>query len=160
MATITSKNDPRLNVGRTPWGNAHQLQYTLKTKANGAPVDGSTDGSAPIASGDKVVLGRIPGGSVLGDFMAVVSTAFTAAVVGKLGFEYADGVDDPLVPQDDDYFATALALNATGVLRKTTTTPVVTLNKDAVLTLTTGGAANAKDARLDIVLYVASEGTP
>ncbi len=160
MATITSKKDPRLNVGRTPWGNAHQLHYTLATKANGAPVDGTTDGSAAIASGDKVILGRIPGGSVLGDFMAVVSTAFTAAVVGKLGFEYADGVDDPDVPQDDDYFATAMALNTAGVYRKATTTPMVTLNKDAVLILTTGGAANAKDAKVDIALYVASEGTP
>lgn len=158
MATIVCKPNPRLNVGSTPWGNAHQLHYTLETKANGAPIDGTTDASAAIGLGDKVVLGRIPGGSVLGDFMAVVSTAFTALVTANLGFEYADGVDSAEVPQDVDYFGAALAINTAGVLRKATTTPVVTLPKDALLILTTAGAANAKVAKIDIALYVASEG--
>lgn len=158
MATITSKQNPRLNVGRTPWGNAHQLHYTLETGATGGALNGTADSTAAIASGDKIVLGRIPGGSVLGDFMAVVSTAMTASVTGTLGFEYTDGVDDATVPQDVDYFGAAMVLNAAGVLRKATTTPVVTLPKEAALILTTGGAANAKASKIDIVLYVASEG--
>lgn len=158
MATITCKPTPRLNVGSTPYGNAHQLQYSLETGASGGAIAGTADSTTAIASGDKIVLGRIPGGSVLGDFMAVVSVAMSASVVGKLGFEYADGVDDADVPQDDDYFGAAMVLDAAGVLRKATTTKPVTLPKDANLILTTGGAANAKASRIDVLLYVASEG--
>ena len=50
-------------------------------------------------------------------------------------------------------------LNATGRLRNATTKAPVTLPKDAWLVLTTGGAANAKAARVDVLLSVASEGT-
>ena len=156
MATITKKVNPRVNVGATPWGNAHGLQYTLQTASNGGAF--AADTGAPIASGDKVRLGLIPAGSTLLDSQAIVSTAFTAAVVGDLGFEYADGVDSAAVPQDAQYFGAALVLNATGRLRNATTKAPVTLPKDAWLVLTTGGAANAKAARLDVLLSVAAEG--
>lgn len=158
MATISCKPNPRLNVGRTPWGNAHQLHYSLETSATGGAIAGTADSTAAIGLGDKVVLGLIPGGSVLGDFTAVVSVAMTALVTGTLGFEYVDGVDDDDVPQDADYFGAAMVLNATGVLRKATTTAPVTLPKDANLVLVTAGAANAKASRVDILLHVASEG--
>lgn len=157
MATITKKVNPRVNVGATPWGNAHGLQYTLQTATNGGAFGADT--GAPIASGDKVRLGVIPAGSTLLDSQAIVSTAMTALVTGDLGFEYVDGVDSTDVPQDADYFGAALVLNATGRLRNATTNPPVTLPKDAWLTLTTGGAANAKASRVDVVLTVASEGT-
>ena len=39
MATITQKFNPRLNVGATPWGNAHGLKYTLETGATGAALN-------------------------------------------------------------------------------------------------------------------------
>ena len=158
MATITKKHDPRTNVGATPWGNAHGLRYTLQTASNGGAFDADT--GAAIASGDKVRLGVIPAGSTLLDSQVIVSTAMTTAVVGNLGFEYVDGVDSTAVPQDADYFGAALALNTAGVYRKATTTAPVTLPKDAWLVLTTGGAANAKAARVDVVLTVASEGRP
>lgn len=157
MPTITNKANTRVNVGATPWGNAHGLLYTLQTAANGGAI--GADSAAPIASGDKVRLGVIPAGSTLLDSVATVSTAMTAAVVGDLGFEYVDGVNDTKVPQDPDYFAAAAVLNATGVLRKATPTAPVTLPKDAWLVLTTGGAANAKASRVDVALLVASEGT-
>ena len=157
MATITKKSNPRINVGATPWGNAHGLQYTLQTASNGGAFGADT--GAAIASGDKVRLGVIPAGSTLLDSQIIVSTAMTAAVVGDLGFEYEDGVDSTAVPQDADYFGAALVLNATGRLRNATTNPPVTLPKDAWLVLTTGGAANAKASRVDVVLTVASEGT-
>ncbi|ADU99436.1 hypothetical protein [Alicycliphilus denitrificans] len=157
MANITKKANPRVNVGASPWGNAHGLLYTLQTAANGGAI--GADSGAAIAQGDKVRLGVIPAGSTLLDSLAVVSTAMTAAVVGDLGFEYVDGVDDAKVPQDADYFGASLALNATGRLRNATTNPPVTLPKDAWLVLTTGGAANAKASRVDVVLTVASEGT-
>lgn len=158
MATITKKTNPRVNVGATPWGNAHGLQYTLQTASNGGAFGADT--GAPIASGDKVRLGVIPAGSTLLDSQVIVSTAMTAAVVGNLGFEYVDGVNSAEVPQDANYFGAALVLNATGRLRNTTTNPPVTLPKDAWLVLTTGGAANAKASRVDVVLTVASEGQP
>lgn len=156
MATITKKPNPRIQVGATPWGNAHGLQYTLATEANGSAI--GADSTAAIASGDKVRLGVIPAGTTLLDSQAIVSTAFTAAVVGDLGFEYWDGVNSAAVPQDAQYFGAALVLNATGRLRNATTKAPVTLPKDAWLVLTTGGADNAKAARVDVVLSVASEG--
>lgn len=156
MATITKKPNPRIQVGATPWGNAHGLQYTLATASTGAAI--GADSNAAIASGDKVRLGIIPAGSTLLDSAITVSTGFTALVTGDIGFEYVDGVDSAAVPQDDDYFANDVALNTAGVYRKSTTTAPVTLPKDAWLILTTAGAANAKAARADVVLSVASEG--
>lgn len=157
MATITKKPNPRLQVGVTPWGNAHGLQYTLQTASNGGAVGADT--SAAIASGDKVRLGVIPAGSTLLDSQVVISTAMTALVTGNVGFEYVDGVDSTSVPQDAAYFGTALELHTAARLRNATTNAPVTLPKDAWLTLTTGGAANANAARVDVVLTVASEGT-
>ena len=157
MATIELKYNPRVNVGATPWGNEHGLHYTLTTNSIGAAV--GSNSAAAIGLGDKVVLGRIPAGSVLNDAVFIVSTAFTALVTGTIGFEYADGVDDADVPQDADYFAAAgTVLNAVGRLRQATTVAPVTLPKDALLVLVTAGAANAKVARLDVILHVASEG--
>lgn len=156
MATITKKPNPRIQVGATPWGNAHGLQYTLATASNGSAI--GADSSAAIASGDKVRLGRIPAGSTLLDSTVTVSTGFAALVTGDLGFEYVDGVDSTAVPQDPVYFGNDVAINAAGVYRKATTTAPVTLPKDAWLILTTAGANNAKAARLDVVLSVASEG--
>ena len=156
MATITKKPNPRTQVGATPWGNAHGLQYTLATASNGGAI--GADSGAAIASGDKVRLGRIPAGSTLLDSTVIVSTGFTALVTGDIGFEYVDGVDSTAVPQDPVYFGNDIALNTAGVYRKATTTAPVTLPKDAWLTITTAGAANAKAARADVVLSVASEG--
>lgn len=157
MPTITKKFNPRTCVGATPWGNAHGLQYTLQTAANGGTI--GADSAAPIAAGDKVRLGLIPAGSTLLDSQVIVSTGMTATITGNLGFEYADGVDSTKVPQDDDYFGAALALATAARLRNATTNAPVTLPKDAWLVLTTAAAANAKAARIDVVLNVASEGT-
>lgn len=157
MATIELKYNPRVNVGATPWGNEHGLHYTLITNAIGAAV--GSNSAAALAIADKVVLGRIPAGSVLNDALMIVSTTFTASVTGTLGFEYADGVDDADVPQDADYFAAAgMVLTTAARLRQSTAVAPVTLPKDALLVLVIAGAANAKAARLDVILHVASEG--
>lgn len=157
MATVTVKYNPRQNVGRAPVG-ANLLQYTLTTASNGGAVAGTADSIAALAIADVVRLGKIPGGSVIGPFEAVISTGFTASVTGDLGFEYVDGVDDTDVPQDADYFANDQALTTAAVFRKATTTAPVTLPKDAWLTLTIAGAANAKVARLDVMLPLQTEG--
>lgn len=162
MATISSKAGLQQRIfGGTPYGNRTVHKYSAETNATGALVGG--DSIAAIASGDKVRLGKIPVGFELHDALVIVSTAFTAAVTGKLGFEYVDGVDDtqdaataqsrPYVPQDDDYFGAAFALNAAGRYRAANTgVRPVTLPKDAFLILTTGGANNAKVAALDILI--------
>ena len=157
MATITQKFNPRLNVGATPWGNAHGLKYPLETGATGAALN--ADSTAAIAIADKVRIGVIPAGTTLLDSLAILSVAMTAAVTGKIGFEYVDGIDVTAVPQDDDYFLAAGQSLATAArLRNATTNAVVTLPKDAWLILTTAGAANAKASKLDFILLGASEG--
>ena len=157
MATITQKFNPRLNVGATPWGNAHGLKYTLETNTAGAAI--GSDSTAAIASGDKVRIGVIPAGTSLLDSLAILSVAMTASVTGKIGFEYVDGVDSTSVPQDDDYFLAAGQSLATAArLRNATTNAAVTLPKDAWLILTTAGAANAKASKLDFIVFGASEG--
>jgi hypothetical protein len=157
MATNKSRNpDPRNALGSTPWGQTSTLRFVLQTSATGALVNGTL--ATPIASGDKLVLGTIPAGFRVVDSQIIVRTPLTAAVVGDVGFEYADGVDVPAVPQDADYFGAALVLNAAGRLRNGTTNPTVCLPKDASLIVTTGGAANAKAGKVEILLTVVAEG--
>ena len=162
MATVTSKNGIQRNTfGGTPYGNRTVHKYTAETLASGGLSDG--DSVAALANGDKVRLGRLPVGFELHDALVLVAIAFTASVTAKLGFEYVDGVDDtqaaadaqsrPYVPQDDDYFGAAFALNAAGRYRaNNVTVRPVTLPKDAWLILTIGGANNAKAAAADFLI--------
>lgn len=150
MATITQSQSAHNNLGATPYGNLTALHFVLETNATGAAINSNS--TAAIAIGDVVRLGVLPAGFKLTDSQVVVQTGLTAAVTGKLGFAYADGVDVPAVPQDDDYFGAGLALSAAARLRNVTTNSAVTLPKDAYLTLTTAGAANAKAARLEVAV--------
>lgn len=149
MATITKKQSGTKQHG-APYGNLTALAFNLTTSAAG--VAQNSNSTAAIGDGDKVILGTLPAGFKLLDFQATVSDAFTAATVGKVGFEYVDGVDDTAVPQDDDYFATALVLNATGVSRKATVTAPVRLPKPAYLTVLSSGAAHASVGVVDIAV--------
>lgn len=156
MSIVTTQQKHGNLLGSTPWGNLNALHFILKTGANGGALE--ADSNAPLAVGDKVRMGVIPAGSTLVDAMAVVSTGLTATVKGDLGFEYVDGVDAAKTPQDAAYFGAALDLAAAARLRNTSTKAPVTLPKDAYLVLTTSGAANAKAARVDVVLQVISTG--
>lgn len=157
MATVTKKTkDNRVALGSTPWGNLSALVYKLVTGATGALV--GSDSTAAVASGDKIRVGLLPAGFRFTDSQVIVSDAWTAAVVGKLGFEYADDVDSTSVPQDDDYFGAALALNAVGRLRNATTNAPIVLPKEAWLILTISGASNASASITDIVIQGVSEG--
>lgn len=157
MATITRKTMPhRNNLGSTPWGNLNALLYIATTNALGALENSDT--AAAIASGDKVRVGVIPAGTLLYDSQVIVSTPMSANVTLSIGFEYVDGVDSAIVPQSATYFGTALAASAAARLRNATANAPVTLPKDAYLILTTGGAANAKASRVDVVLEGISEG--
>lgn len=149
MATIKiNQFRARQFGGASPFGNLTTLPFKLETSATGAATNANS--TAAIASGDKVVLGELPAGMCLQDFLARVSVGFTAAVTANIGFEYADGVDNTTVPQDASYFGAAVAINTAGVYRLATTKAPVTLPKAANLILTAGGAANAKAARVDL----------
>lgn len=151
MATITQSQSAHNNLGITPYGNLTALHYVLETNATGAAINSNS--TTAIAIGDVVRLGVLPAGFNLVDSQVVVQTGLTAAVTGKLGFAYTDGVDVVgVAAQDDDYFGTGLVLSAAARLRNVTTNSAVTLPKDAYLTLTTAGAANAKAARVEVTV--------
>ena len=152
MATITRKDMKReATFGTAPYGNVTALEFPMTTNATGAVVN--ADSTSAVASGDVVNMGIIPAGFRLQDSLAIVSTAFTASVVGSFGFAYVDGVDDATVPQDADYFGASVAINTAGrYAASNTAVKPVTLPKTAYLTLTTGGANNAKAADLLFIL--------
>jgi hypothetical protein len=144
MATIKKlRYQDESTFGGVPYGNTTARSFNLTTKSNGAAVNSDT--ATAIADGDSVVLGLLPAGMLLQDAIATVSDAFTALIVSKLGFAYADGVDSTEVPQDDDYFfaAATLTLHTAGTYRKVTPTAPVRLPKDANLVLVSSGAAHA-----------------
>ena len=80
--------------GFSPYGNLTVLRFDYSTNRIGAVI--SSDTQTAVAAGDKVYVGTVPQGFV-----------FVSAVGTKLGFEYADGVNDADVPQGAD-IATAL----------------------------------------------------
>lgn len=149
MATITRKRNPLMFGGAAPFGNLTALAFTLATTAAGAVVDSNS--TAAVASGDVIELGLLPGGMRLDDAQVIITTGMTASVTGSLGFKYVDGVDSTEVPQDAAYFISAGALSSAARLRANGT-KLVTLPKDAILTLTTGGAANAKASDIKVVV--------
>lgn len=150
MATITQSQSAHNNLGVTPYGNLTALHFVLETNATGAAINSNS--ATAIALGDTVRLGVLPAGFKLVDSQVVVQTGMTAAVTGKLGFAYVDGVEGIAIQQDDDYFGAGLVLSAAARLRNVTTNSAVTLPKDAYLTLTTAGAANAKAARVEVTV--------
>lgn len=152
MATIKCKCTLGQFGGAVPYGNMSVLAFTLATNATGAVIDSNS--TAAVASGDVIELGSLPEGFRLDDAQIIVTTPMTEAVTGSLGFKYVDGVDSADVPQDAAYFVNAGVLNAAGRVRAAGT-KLVTLPKPAILTLTTGGAANAKAS--DIKVLVSGE---
>lgn len=151
MSTVTLNQFRAKTFGATvPDGNASVLPFQLVTNAAGGAV--GADSAAALAIGDVVDLGPLPEGMRLDNFHGVVSTAFTALVTGSLGFKYEDGVDSAAVPQDASYFGAGIVLNAAARLTNASAKAIVTLPKPARLILTTAGAANAKVAKLDVIV--------
>lgn len=158
MATITKKflgNEKQHTTA--PTGISSTLHYSVATNSSGAVI--GSDVATGVASGDVVRVGILPAGMRLDDAKTLVTTGWTATVTGKVGFAYVDGVDSTAVPQDDDYFGSALAIATPGryAANNTGVRPVV-LPKDAYLILTTGAAANAKVSQTDILVNVTNVG--
>lgn len=152
MATIKKKSIGDAQFGGfTPYGNLTTLRSTLLTNATGAVVD--SDSQAAIDVGDVVVLAKLPEGFLLEDAQLIVSTGMTASATGSLGFIYCDGVDSTDVPQDASYFGTNLNAAAAARIRTTGAKAPVRLAKEAFLVWTHAGAANAKAARIDVIVH-------
>lgn len=149
MATITRYRNPLMFGGAAPFGNLTALAFTLATNATGAVVDSNS--TAAVALGDVIELGLLPGGMRLDDAQVIITTAMSASVTGSLGFKYADGVDSLEAPQDAAYFISAGALSSAARLRANGT-KLITLPKDAILTLTIAGAAIDQVADLKFVV--------
>ena len=157
MATISKKStDNAVQLGVSPWGNLTALRYVLKTAANGSVLN--SDSAAAVAANDVIRVGHLPAGFRFVDSQVVVVDGMTATVTGDLGFTYQDGKDDTAVPQDADYFGAGLNLAAAARLRNATANPGVVLPKDANLTLTVKGAANAKASQIEVVIFGIAEG--
>lgn len=150
MATIKCKTARQRQFGGfSPYGNLTSLGFYLATNATGVVID--ADSTAPLAVGDVVDLGELPEGMNLEDAQIIVSTGMTATVTGALGFKYADGVNDPAVPQDAAYFLSAANLASAGRVRANGS-KLITLPKPARLILTIAGAANAKVSDLKVLV--------
>ena len=150
MATIKRKSGfVNRFGGAVPYGNVTALVFSLATNEAGAVLDSDSD--TAVKSGDVIELGVLPVGFRLDDAQALIGTAMTTAVTGSLGFKYADGTDSTEVPQDAAYFINGGAL-ATAARLRATGTKLVTLPKSAILTLTIGGADNAKASDIKIVV--------
>lgn len=158
MANVTKKNVKNLVQFGGPDGNAWKDQFTFATNASGVFVD--SDLATAVQIGDVVRIGVLPAGLTVHDALSIISDAFTALTTANVGFAYVDGVDSTAVPQDAAYFASALAINATGCSRKTGVKAPVTLPKDAYLILTNAGAAHASAGRIDIVVEGINTGRP
>lgn len=152
MATITKKRLQDANNFAAECGNAVVQRYNLTTNSSGAAT--SSDSTSAIGNGDKVRIGILPAGMLLDDALFIVSDAFTALVTADIGFEYVDGVDSTTVPQDADYFGTAITLHTAGRYpADNAAVRPLTLPKDAYLILTTAGAANAAVGVLDVIVW-------
>ena len=137
--------------GVNPEGNLTTYRARLDTVASGAASNSNS--TAALAVTDKVYLNTLPAGMTLETATVIVSTAMTAGVTGSLGFEYADGIDVPAVPQDASYFGAGIVLSAAARLANASSKALVTLPKEAWLILTIAGAANAKVSRTDFVVH-------
>lgn len=160
MATVTKKGLKSVRqIGGVPYGNMTALNYALETNSSGVWVDSNQ--ATAIAISDKLILGIIPAGMQILDYIARISDAFTTSSTMKIGFEYVDGVDSTDVPQDDDYFCAATTMATAAILRPTNTAVrPVTLPKDAYLTLVNNGAAQAAVGVLDIAVIGVLTGQP
>lgn len=154
MTTITMKGVDHIPAGdlHSYFGNITKKRYRHEVNSSGVTTNPASSLTTAVQSGDVIQLGVISGGATLVDCLALISNASAGSVTGKLGFQYVDGVDSTVVPQDDDFFFAATALSSTATVRKTNVTPPVTLpqGKNAYLILTIGGAAHSADCVVDI----------
>ncbi|EMT7663993.1 hypothetical protein NXL24_001620 [Neisseria gonorrhoeae] len=147
MAEIYVKNNGGNRFGGVPYGNLAAEHYRIVAKQDGAIL--GADASEPPKAGDVLALGVLEQGFRLDDAQIIVKTAMSSGITADVGFAYAD---DAKVPQDAAYFASGADFASAGRIR-CQSAKLVTLPKQALLTVTLKGAENKKAADIDILIY-------
>lgn len=150
MAKIHVKNNGGNRFGGVPYGNMAVEHYRIVAKEDGTIL--GADAYGPPKADDVLVLGVLEQGFRLDDAQIIVKTGMASGVTADVGFVYADGADDANVPQDAAYFASAADFASAARIR-CESAKLVTLPKQALLTVTLKGAASAKAADIDILIY-------
>ncbi|CAX50316.1 putative phage structural protein [Neisseria meningitidis 8013] len=150
MAKIHVKNNGGNRFGGVPYGNMAVEHYRIVAKEDGTIL--GADAYGPPKADDVLVLGVLEQGFRLDDAQIIVKTAMSSGITADVGFVYADGADDANVPQDAAYFASAADFASAARIR-CQSAKLVTLPKQALLTVTLKGAASAKAADIDILIY-------
>lgn len=150
MAEIYVRNNGGNRFGGVPYGNLAAEHYRIVAKQDGAIL--GADAYGPPKDGDVLALGVLEQGFRLDDAQIIVKTAMSSGITADVGFAYADGADDAHVPQDAAYFAPGADFASAGRIR-CQSAKLVTLPKQALLTVTLKGAENKKAADIDILIY-------
>lgn len=150
MAKIHVRNNGGNRFGGVPYGNMAVEHYRIVAKEDGTIL--GADAYGPPKADDVLVLGVLEQGFHLDDAQIIVKTAMSSGITADVGFVYADGADDANVPQDAAYFASAADFASAARIR-CQSAKLVTLPKQALLTVTLKGAAGAKAADIDILIY-------
>lgn len=150
MAKIHVKNNGGNRFGGVPYGNLAVEHYRIVAKENGTIL--GADAYGPPKAGDVLVLGVLEQGFRLDDAQIIVKTAMSSGITADVGFVYADGADDANVPQDAAYFASAADFASAARIR-CQSAKLVTLPKQALLTVTLKGADSKAATDIDILIY-------
>ncbi|HGO7271300.1 TPA: hypothetical protein ACLAOT_000164 [Neisseria meningitidis] len=150
MVKIHVRNNGGNRFGGVPYGNMAVEHYRIVAKEDGTIL--GADAYGPPKANDVLVLGVLEQGFRLDDAQIIVKTGMSSGITADVGFVYADGADDANVPQDAAYFASAADFASAARIR-CQSAKLVTLPKQALLTVTLKGAASAKAADIDILIY-------
>jgi hypothetical protein len=141
----------------SPYGNVTAKAYTVETDSSGVLIGGSQ--TTVLASGDIVVMGIIPAGTIIWpNISGSISNAGTASTTARIGIRPTDGVPTATAPNDDDYLLASRATSATGLLNAPTAVAPVKLSKDCYITVTIGGANHTSDFRMDFIILMVVDG--
>lgn len=150
MAKIHVRNNGGNRFGGVPYGNMAVEHYRIVAKEDGTIL--GADAYGPPKANDVLVLGVLEQGFRLDDAQIIVKTGMSSGITADVGFVYADGADDANVPQDAAYFASAADFASAARIR-CQSAKLVTLPKQALLTVTLKGADSEAAADIDILIY-------
>lgn len=150
MAKIHVRNNGGNRFGGVPYGNMAVEHYRIVAKEDGTIL--GADAYGPPKADDVLVLGVLEQGFRLDDAQIIVKTAMSSGITADVGFVYADGADDANVPQDAAYFASDADFASAARIR-CQSAKLVTLPKQALLTVTLKEADSEAAADIDILIY-------
>lgn len=150
MVKIHVRNNGGNRFGGVPYGNMAVEHYRIVAKEDGTIL--GADAYGPPKANDVLVLGVLEQGFRLDDAQIIVKTGMSSGITADVGFVYADGADDANVPQDAAYFASAADFASAARIR-CQSAKLVTLPKQALLTVTLKGADSEAAADIDILIY-------